>query len=116
MGAEGGMDEHLWQEGEPLGEIGTEVVYENEHVRVWRVDLAPKGHQPWHKHHLPYVIVPLTTSEYAMRFADGTVRRISDTPGAVKWRGDPGPVHELYNLDDTAAATVLVEIKGRAPD
>jgi len=49
-----------------------------------------------------------------MRFNDGTVRRIDDVPGAVKWRGDPGPVHELYNLDDTAGGTVLVEIKDGA--
>jgi hypothetical protein len=108
------MDKHLWQEGEPLGPIGTEILFENEHVRVWRVDLGPKAHQSWHKHHLPYVIVPLTTSHYEMRFNDGTVRRIDDVPGAVKWRGDPGPVHELYNLDDTAGGTVLVEIKDGA--
>jgi len=108
------MDPHLWKEGEPLGPIGTAVLYENERIRVWTVDLGPKAHQPWHKHHLPYLIVPLSTSDFEMRFEDGTVRRFSDVPGAVKWRGDPGPVHELYNLGTDEARTILVEIKDDA--
>lgn len=111
------MDRHLWQEGEPLGPIGTEIVFENDAVRVWRVDLAPGERQPWHKHYLPYVIVPLADARCEMRFADGVVREIIDAPGAVKWRGDPGPVHELYNVGTTDSRTILVEIKeGAKPD
>jgi hypothetical protein len=108
------MDPHLWKEGDPLGPIGSEILFENEHIRVWKIDLAPKEHQPWHKHHLPYLIVPLGTSTCDMRFADGTLRKITDAPGEVKWRGDPGPVHELYNTGDTDSRTVLVEIKAGA--
>ena len=25
----------LWQQGEPLGEIGSKVLFENEQIRVW---------------------------------------------------------------------------------
>jgi hypothetical protein len=110
------MDAHLWKEGEPLGPIGTQMLFENEHVRVWMVDLPPKGRQPWHKHHLPYVVVPLTTATNAMRFEDGSTRRFTDIPGDVKWRDDLRLVHELYNLDENGPSrTVLVEIKGAKP-
>jgi hypothetical protein len=38
------MAEKLSKSGNPLGPIGTKVLFENEHVRVWSVELGPKGH------------------------------------------------------------------------
>ena len=46
-----------------------------------------------------------------MRFQDGRKRYITDVPGSVIWRDDPGPVHELYNLEDKDFLSILVEIK-----
>jgi beta-alanine degradation protein BauB len=113
---EGRMQQQYAKSGEPLGPIGDKILLENEHIRVWSVALGPKGRQPWHKQHLPYLIVPLTESEAEMHFEDGTWRRITDKIGEVKWRGDPGPVHELYNLLDKDFLSILVEIKGASPE
>lgn len=107
-------EQQFAKSGEPLGQIGDKILFENEHIRVWSVALGPKGRQPWHKHHLPYLIVPITEAEGEMHFEDGTRRRITDVPGDVKWRGDPGPVHELYNLLDKDFFSILVEIKTAA--
>jgi quercetin dioxygenase-like cupin family protein len=104
-------EQPLWKQGDPLGQIGNKVLFENEHIRVWSVALPPKGRQPWHKHHLPYLIVPISEGDCEMRFEDGRKRRITDVAGEVIWRGDPGPVHELYNLEDSDFLSILVEIK-----
>jgi quercetin dioxygenase-like cupin family protein len=108
-------EQPLWKQGEPLGPIGNKVLFENEHIRVWSVALPPKGRQPWHKHQLPYLIVPISDGDCEMRFEDGRKRKITDVPGEVIWRGEPGPVHELYNLEDHKFLSILVEIKSAEP-
>jgi beta-alanine degradation protein BauB len=57
-----------------LGPIGDKILFENEFVRVWSVQLDPGQRQPWHQHLLPYLIVPLTEGENEMTFDDGRVR------------------------------------------
>jgi beta-alanine degradation protein BauB len=96
--------------GRPLGEIGDRILFENEQVRVWIVDLPPGGKQPWHQHYLPYVIISLTEGTNEIHFEDGVVRKTNELPGDVLWRM-PGEVHELRNMADTLYRNILVEIK-----
>jgi quercetin dioxygenase-like cupin family protein len=95
---------------ETLGPIGDRILCENEHVRVWSVTLDPGARQPWHQHHLSYLIVPLTEGRNEMRFADGKVRLTEEKPGEVLWR-EPGIPHELLNISDWQYRNVLIEIK-----
>ena len=37
--------------------IGTELVYEDDSVRVWRIELAPGETAGWHTHYLDYTTV-----------------------------------------------------------
>ena len=37
------MPEKLSKSGNPLGPIGTKVLFENEHIRVWSVELGPRA-------------------------------------------------------------------------
>ena len=37
------MSQKLSKSGNPLGPIGTRVLFENEHVRVWSVELGAQG-------------------------------------------------------------------------
>ncbi|MBD9597416.1 hypothetical protein IB270_31790 [Ensifer sp. ENS05] len=97
-------------EGTALGTIGDEIIFENEHVRIWRLKLAPGEKQAWHQHHLPYVVVPLTAGDNVMRFADGRVKSTSEKVGEALWR-EPGMPHELENRGQSDYANVLVEIK-----
>src|SRR5439155_16336851 len=53
------MADKVSDKGNPLGPIGTKVLFENEHIRVWSVELGAKGHQPLHEHEHPYLIVPV---------------------------------------------------------
>jgi 3-(3-hydroxy-phenyl)propionate hydroxylase len=94
-----------------LGPIGTSVVFENEHVRVWEVRLAPGETQTWHKHEHPYLIVGIEGAENRMDFYDGSEpRHMRETPGRVVFR-DAGKVHMLTNEGDTLYVNRLIEMK-----
>jgi uncharacterized RmlC-like cupin family protein len=97
--------------GKPLGPIGTKVLFENEHIRVWAIELPPQGHQPLHEHYHPYLIVPISDGKSVMRWEDGRERHLCDVPGDVKYREASGGPHELFNLEDKQFHSILVEIK-----
>ena len=105
------MADKLSKSGKPLGPIGTKVLFENEHIRVWSVELPGKGHQPLHEHDHPYLIVPVSEGKALMRWEDGREREIVDVLGNVVYREASGGPHELFNLEDTKFHSILVEIK-----
>ena len=105
------MPEQTSRSGKPLGPIGTKVLFENEHIRVWSVELPPKGCQPLHEHYHPYLIVPISEGKSVMRWEDGRERPLVDVLGEVKYREASGGPHELFNLEPTKFHSILVEIK-----
>lgn len=99
----------------PLGPIGSHVLYENDAVRVWAVVVEPGARQLWHRHLLPYLIVPLTGGEIEIESVDGVVRRPKETVGEAMWR-DAGKVHELRNVGSLVYRNILVEMKSAESD
>ena len=93
-----------------LGPIGDRVIFENELVRVWILTLGPGEKQSWHRHHHPYLIVPLTCGKGRITFLDGTVLEPVEEAGMAIWR-EPGQIHELVNTADWEYQNILVEIK-----
>ena len=99
-----------------LGDIGHEVIFENEHVRVWEVRLEPGAVQDWHLHHHPYLIVGIVGAQNRMEFLDGSEpRQMSEAPGRVVFR-DAGKVHKLINEGDTHYVNRLIELKSLKSD
>lgn len=101
-----------------LGEIGTEIVFENEHVRVWEVCLEPGEVQDWHLHHHPYVVIPIASADNVMEYLDGgEARALRETAGRVVFR-PAGRVHKLTNVGETTYRNRLIELKhlGRGDD
>jgi quercetin dioxygenase-like cupin family protein len=98
---------------EALGPIGSTVLYENDAVRVWAVIVEPGAKQPWHRHLLPYLIVPLTGGDIEIESVDGVIRWPKETVGEVMWR-DAGEVHELRNVGSSIYKNMLVELKSIA--
>ena len=45
--------------GEPLGDVANRLLFENEVVRVWEMDLAPGERSDRHRHDLPYLLCVL---------------------------------------------------------
>jgi quercetin dioxygenase-like cupin family protein len=52
-----------------LGAIGDRVMYENELVRVWDFVVDPGKSKGWHRHDLPYVIIPMTDGDIELKSA-----------------------------------------------
>jgi quercetin dioxygenase-like cupin family protein len=97
---------------EALGPIGSHVLHENDTVRVWAVVVEPGAKQSWHRHLLPYLIVPLTGGDIEIESVDGVIRRPKETVGEVMWR-EAGEVHELRNIGSSIYRNILVELKSR---
>jgi hypothetical protein len=94
-----------------LGDIGTSIVFENEHVRVWEVRLEPGETQPWHLHHNPYLVLGIETADNRMDFLDGTeARHMHEESGHVVYR-EAGKPHMLTNEGETRYVNRLVELK-----
>jgi quercetin dioxygenase-like cupin family protein len=94
-----------------LGEIGHEIVFENEHVRVWEVRLEPGDCQDWHRHYHPYLIVGIEGADNRMEFLDGSEPRVmAERPGRVVFR-DAGKIHKLTNEGSTRYVNRLIELK-----
>src|SRR5439155_98953 len=104
------VDEAADPKGNP---IGTELVYEDDSVRVWRIELAPGETAGWHTHYLDYTTVVVEGDLVERPNADGTVDRIEVTPGAIM-RWNQGTLrHALRNIGTKTFRNVIVEVKGR---
>jgi len=104
------MSEAGKSEGRTLGPIGDRILFENDTVRVWGLSLESGQVQPWHRHDLPYLVVPLTEGRNEMEFDDGRLRQTVETVGEVIWR-EPGIPHELRNISTWQYRNVLIEFK-----
>jgi beta-alanine degradation protein BauB len=93
--------------------IVTELMFEDDSVRVWRIELAPGQEAGWHTHYLDYTSIVVEGDVVERPNADGTVDRIQVTPGAIM-RWNQGTLrHALRNIGAKTFRNVIVEIKGR---
>ncbi len=95
-------------------EIGTSLWFENDHVRVFEVRLAPGERGPFHVHDRTYFWTVVEPGRGLQRFVDGTylVRdyALGDTKYLVHSDDDP-LVHDLENVGDSTLRFVTVELK-----
>jgi quercetin dioxygenase-like cupin family protein len=94
----------------PSGPIGSKVIFENDLVRVWDMTVPADGKKAWHRHGLPYVIVPITGGKIELETVDGKFVWPEEKPGEAIWR-DAGEAHELRNLTGKTYQNVLIELK-----
>lgn len=92
--------------------IGTELVFEDEAMRIWRIDLAPGEAAGWHTHELDYTSVIVEGDVVERPNADGRVDRLEVKPGDfMRWH--QGPLrHMLRNVGAQRFRNVIVENKG----
>ena len=94
----------------PTGPIGTEILYENDKVRVWDMKVPPGGKKAWHHHTMDYVIINITGGKIELETVQGHLATIDDKAGGVIWR-DAGEKHELRNLSSRPYQNILIELK-----
>jgi hypothetical protein len=116
------------ERGEPVAEseqvteaIGTELLFENERVRVWSMTIPPGGSSPVHRHRRDWLYAYVTDDNLMeTRFADGRRERSLFGDGFVGFYrvGDvehPDLTHALHNAGDHVHRQILVEFKNE-PD
>jgi quercetin dioxygenase-like cupin family protein len=92
------------------GPKGTRVVFENDRVRVWEIELAPGETLPMHHHDLDYVVVGLTGGETTVEWEDGRREKREQAPGLLTWREAPH-AHALTNTGSTVYRNRMIELK-----
>ena len=95
---------------EPLGEIATTVLFENERVKIWNLIVEPGAASPWHLHERDYVTVIVEGGGLTTEYDDGTTEERPSRVG--DWVYHPSHrVHRVLNGTPHRYKNVLVELK-----
>jgi predicted metal-dependent enzyme (double-stranded beta helix superfamily) len=99
-----------------LGPIGTNVVYEDERVRVWRLKLAPGQDSAPHRHDLDHLLIQVRGDRIAVIPEPDTAGPYRDRldadvmPGFVTYV-PRGGVETARNIGDEQYLEIIVELK-----
>jgi hypothetical protein len=106
-----------FERNEYNGSVGSELLLENERVRVWEIRLEPGERLPVHRHVLDYFWVAVTPGHTLGRCHDGTTIEDRCHPGASEFTTvEAGEflLHDLTNVGDTEMVFTTVELKESA--
>ena len=98
--------------GPTLGDVATRRLFENDHVVVWEMDLAPGASSDLHRHEYEYFFVVLEGESIDADFANGKSIRIPVTLGQVIYV-PPGNTETAVNRSAVNYREILVELKDR---
>ena len=106
--------------GRVLGDIGTNVIYEDAKVRVWRLKLRPGEESAVHRHDLDHLLVQVSGDRIAVIPEPDTQGPFTEmleadvVPGAVV-HVRQGGVERARNVGSLPYLEVIVELKEPAP-
>src|SRR4051794_5216431 len=83
---------------------------DNERVRATTWRFVARATTGWHRHELPYVIVPLANGALALTGPDGATVTAELEAGRPYFR-DAGVEHDVANVSDGPFAFVEIELK-----
>jgi len=99
-----------------FGDIGTNVVYEDDAVRVWRLKLAPGEESAVHRHELDHLLIQVSGDRIAVvpePDSEGPFREMLEAdvvPGAVV-HVQRGGVERARNVGSKPYLEMIVELK-----
>ncbi|MBA3714385.1 MAG: cupin domain-containing protein [Pyrinomonadaceae bacterium] len=97
---------------DPLGAVGTKLLFENARVKVWEFALEPGELIPMHTHTMDYLFHVYEGSTLEATFADNSpAKRFDLKTGDVRFVGK-GSRHAARNVGAKRYVEVLVEMKG----
>jgi hypothetical protein len=99
------------ERGIKLGEIGQRIVFENEHVRIWEINLNPGETIDFHLHYHPYVVISLGGGKNEIETIFGDKIATDEPLGATVFMNEMRPVHKLTNRDNVRYLSRLIELK-----
>jgi hypothetical protein len=99
-----------------LGPVGTEVVFENDRVRIWQLRLEPGERSAIHRHDLDNVLIQISGDRIAAEPEADTQGPYKDyiaadlIPGAAIFV-ERGGVETAVNIGEEPYLEVIVELK-----
>ena len=94
-------------------QVGTELLFENDRVRVWSLTLQPGQASPRHRHERDYLFVHVTPATIELVPEQGAPSTERFGAGYVEYTEvGAGITHQIVNRGDTPHHEVLVEFKG----
>jgi hypothetical protein len=103
--------EEAKKRGIALGEVGQRIVLENEHVRIWEVNLEPGETIDFHIHYHPYLVISLGGGENEIETIFGNKIATNEPLGSTVFINDMRPVHRLTNRSTITYLSRLIELK-----
>ena len=94
----------------PLGNVANKLLFENELVRVWEMDLAPGARSDRHRHDLPYLLCVLEGSRVDAEIEGAGRVELPVQPGSVYFV-PPGATETAINASGERFREILIELK-----
>lgn len=93
-----------------LGDVGTKLLWEDDHVRTWDLVLEPGQSSDWHHHTMPYVFTVTRAGRLLAEYDDGTSAERDYALGEVV-QGQHGSIHRVTNVGNALYSNSIVEVK-----
>lgn len=94
------------------GQVGTRVLFEDDHVRVWLLELSAGQASDWHTHVCDYVYVVTRPGDTETEYISGKVDTQHDEVGKTVYRA-ADQRHRLKNNGSTAYQNIVIEFLDR---
>jgi len=94
----------------PLGNVANKVLFENDLVRVWEMNLAPGERSDRHRHDLPYLLCVLDGSRVDADIEGAGHIEIPVQRGSVYFV-PPGSTETAINTSGDHFREILIELK-----
>ncbi len=88
----------------------SEVVIDDDKVRVTRWDFDPGAETGWHRHGMDYIVTTITPCSFLLEEPGGGSRRV-DMEAGVSYRREEGVEHNVVNGGKEPMTFVEVELK-----
>ncbi len=93
-----------------LGDVGTRMLYENEHVKTWDLALEPGQSSEWHHHTMSYLFIVTRPGTLRTDYDDGTSAVRKYSLGDVVM-GEKDSIHRVTNVGVQLYSNAIVELK-----
>ena len=98
------------EDGRVLGDVANKLLFENELVRVWEMNLAPGERSDRHRHDLPYLLCVLEGTRVDAEVEGRGRVEIPVQPGSVFFV-PPGATETALNASPDHFREILIELK-----